>query len=225
MKSFVNPFIKSVLLLLLALATTVSAANAQGEPSRLRLDRLNQLEEKADEVIEVNVDGKLLDLAKRVLLKVKDRDAATVAKAITDLKGIYVKICNFSNENAYAPSDFDEIRSQLQAPGWERMAGVRSKKKKQNIEVFTLFVGEKLSGVAVIISDSKTLGVVNVVGAIDIELLVELSGRFNIPKIDIDIEKEKPELKDKTKDKPEDKDESRIVIKTEIKDKIEIKKP
>lgn len=223
MKSLVNHRIKLVLLLLFTLAA-VSAASAQ-EPSRLRFDRLNQLEEKADEVIEVNVDGKLLDLAKRVLMKVKDKDAKVVAEAISDLKGIYVKICNFDKDNVYAPSDFDEIRSQLQAPGWVRMAGVRSKKKKQNIEVFTLFIGEKLNGVAVIISDSRTLGVVNVVGAIDIELLVELSGKFNIPKIDIDIEKEKPELKDKTKDKPEDQDNSRIVIKTEIKDKIEIKKP
>lgn len=223
MKSFVNHRIKLMLLLVFIFAA-VSVVSAQ-EPSRLRLDRLNQLEEKADEVVEVNVDGKLLDLAKRVLIKLKDKDAKTVAEAISGLKGIYVKICNFSNENAYSPADFDDIRSQLQTPGWERMVGVRSKKKRQNIEVFSLFIGEKLSGVAVIISDSKTLGVVNVVGPIDIELLVELSGKFNIPKIDIDVEKEKPELKDKTRDKPEDKDESKIVIKTEIKDKVETKKP
>lgn len=215
MKSFFNHSIKIVMLFLLAF-TVSSTINAQ-EPSKLRLDRLNQLEDKADEVIEVNIDGKLLDLAKRVLIKVNNKDTKKVAEAIAGLKGIYVKICNFSEENQYSPSDFDAIRSQISAPGWERMVGVRSKKQKQNIEVFTMFVGQNISGVAVIISDAKTLGVVNVVGPIDIDLLIELSGHLNIPKIDID--------KDTDKDKDKDKDESKIVIKTEVKDKVQTKKP
>jgi hypothetical protein len=190
--------------------------NAQ-EPSRLRLDRLNQLEEKADEVIEVNIDGKLLDLAKKVLIKLKDKDAQKVGEAIAGLKGIYVKICNFDKENQYSPSDFDSIRSQIQAPGWERMVGVRSKKQKENVEIFTMFIGEKMSGLAVIISDAKTLGVVNVVGAIDIDLLIELSGHLNIPKIDIE----------RDKDKEEEKEQAKISVKTktEIKEKVQTKKP
>jgi len=43
-----------------------------------------------------------------------------------------------------------------------------------------------MSGVAVVISESKSIALVNVIGPIDIDLLVELSGRLNIPKIDID---------------------------------------
>lgn len=197
MKPFINHSIKLVLLVLFLFAAI--SVNAQ-DPSRLRLDRLNQLEDKADTVVEVNVDGKLLDLAKRVLIKVKNKDAEKVARAIAELKGIYVKICNFEKDNEYNASDFDYIRSQLQAPGWERMVGVRSK-NKQNIEVFTMFTGEKISGVAVVISDSKTLGVVNVVGPIDIDLLIELSGHLNIPKLD--IEKDSSETKEKSKNEDE----------------------
>lgn len=217
MKPFINHSIKLVLLGSFLFTAIVTKAQ---DPSRLRLDRLNQLEDKADTVVEVNIDGKLLDLAKRVLEKLKNKDAQKVGVAIAGLKGIYVKICNFEKDNEYNATDFDYIRSQLQAPGWERMVGVRSK-NKQNVEVFTMFTGEKMSGVAVIISDSKTLGVVNVVGPIDIELLVQLSGHLNIPKLDIDIEKEKPELKEK---KNED-EKINVSVKAESKDKIQTKKP
>ena len=40
------------------------------QDARLRFERLNLLENKAEEVVEVNIDGKLLDLAKRVMVKV-----------------------------------------------------------------------------------------------------------------------------------------------------------
>jgi hypothetical protein len=83
-------------------------------------------------------------------------------------------------------ADIDEIRSQLNAPGWERVANVRSKKNNQKVDVFTMFSGDVMSGVAVVISEAKSIAVVNMIGPIDIELLVELSGRMNIPKIDIE---------------------------------------
>ena len=52
-----------------------------------------------------------------------------------------------------------------------------------------------MSGVAVVISDSKSVALVNVIGPIDIEALVELSGKMNIPKIDIEGEKPAPRIK------------------------------
>jgi hypothetical protein len=206
MKSFFNHSTKFVLLVIVVLVPI--AAKAQ-DPARLRLDRFNQLEERADEVIEVSVDGKLLDLAKNVLKKIDNKDAVKIAEAIAGLKGIYVKIFNFEKENEYTSTDYDDIRSQLQSPAWERMAGVRSKKKKQNIEVFTMFTGDRVSGVAVVISDAKTLGVVNVVGPIDIELLAELSGHLSIPKIEIE--------RDNDKDKNGDDKKIKVTVKTETK--------
>ena len=46
-----------------------------------------------------------------------------------------------------------------------------------------------MSGVAVVVSDAKSIAVVNVIGPIDIDLLMELSGKLNIPRIDIETEK------------------------------------
>lgn len=160
------------------------AANAQ-DVARLQFDKLSRLETKARDVVEVNIDGKLLDLAKRVTAKVKDEDAKKIALAINGLRGIYVRVFNFEKENEYELTDVDEIRSQLNSPGWEKLANVRSRKNNQKVDVYTMFTGEKMDGLAVVLSESKTVAVVNVIGMVDIETLVELSGKMSIPKIDI----------------------------------------
>lgn len=184
MKSFTFISAKIFLLsLFLFAAITVNAQDA-----RLRFENLDYLEQKARDVVEVNIDGKMLDLAKRVLSKVKDRDANKVGQAISGLKGIYVRVFNFENENEYNLSDIEMIRSQLQSPGWEKLANVRSKKNNQKIDVYTMFTGDTMSGVAVVISESKSVAVVNVVGPIDIDLLAELGGKLNIPNIEIEKE-------------------------------------
>ena len=177
---------KYIRLYLLALFITLPAVAASAQDGRLRLDSLNGLDARARDVVEVNIDGKLLDLAKRVSLKVTDEKGKKVAQAISGLKGIYVRVYRFQNENEFSMSDVDAVRSQLNSPGWERLADVRSKRNNQKVDVFTMFTGDMMSGVAVVISDSKSIAVVNMIGPIDIELLVELGGKLNIPDIDIE---------------------------------------
>jgi hypothetical protein len=191
MKLFYKQSLKFIFLLLFVLSG-LTVANAQN--ARLRFEKLNALETRARDVVEVNVEGKLLDLAKRVLSKMKDQDAKKVAQAINGLQAIYVRVYNFENENEYNPADIEEIRAQLSAPGWERLANARSKKNNQKVDVYTMFSGDMMSGVAVVVSESKSIAFVNVIGTIDIDLLMELSGKLNIPRIEIERvgESEKP---------------------------------
>jgi hypothetical protein len=184
-----------IYLLALFIALPVVAANAQD--ARLRLDHLDGLEAHARDVVEVNIDGKLLDLAKRVTLKVNDENAKKVGAAISGLKGIYVRVYRFAQDNEYSSGDVDLIRSQLNSPGWEKLADVRSKKNNQKIDVYTMFTGDLMSGVAVVISDSKSIAVVNMIGPIDLELLAELGGKLSIPDMDIDIEHKSKDQKPK----------------------------
>lgn len=186
MKLFTDHFLK-ILILMLFLLTAV-AANAQN--ARLRFENLSYLENKATDVVEVNVEGKLLELAKKVLAKNKDEDAKKVAQAISGLQAIYVRVYKFEKENEYNVADVDAIRAQLQSPGWERLANVRSKKNNQKVDVYTMFTGDTMSGVAVVVSESKSIALVNVIGPIDIDLLTELGGNLNIPKMDIEIDQE-----------------------------------
>ena len=166
------------------------------DPARLDFARLNGLETRARDVVEVNIDGKLLDLAKRVTIKVDDVNAKKVAQAINGLRGIYVRAYRFENENEFSMSDVDALRSQLNSPGWEKLANVHSKKNNQKIDVYTMFTGDLMSGVAVIISDTKNIAVVNMIGPIDLELLTELGGKPSIPEIDIVNDKDTPKPKE-----------------------------
>ena len=171
--------------LILVLFVLAFAVTTRAQDARLNFERLDGLETRARDVVEVNIDGKLLDLAKRVTAKVNDADAKKAAQAISGLKGIYVRVYRFENENEYNMADVDALRSQLNAPGWEKLANVRSKRNDQKVDVYTMFSGDIMSGVAVVISETKSVALVNMIGPIDIELLTELSGKLNIPKIDI----------------------------------------
>lgn len=171
-----------------ALFVLLPLSAAMAQDARLHFEKLNGLEARARDVVEVNLDGKLLDLAKRVTAKSGDADAKKVAQAIDGLKGIYVRVYRFANENEYDVAAVDEIRAQLSAPGWDRVANVRSKRNNQKVDVYTMFTGQVMSGVAVLISESKSVALVNIIGPIDIDMLVELGGKMNIPNIDIERE-------------------------------------
>ena len=164
-------------------------ASAYSQTARLDLGRLAGLETRARDVVEVNIEGKVLDLAKRVLAKTKEPDAQKVSQAISGLEAIYVRAYKFENDNEFNIADVDQIRSQLLTPGWERLANARSKKNNQVVDVYTMFTGDIMSGVAVVVSESKSIAIVNVIGPIDIEMLAELSGRMNIPKFEIETDK------------------------------------
>lgn len=184
-------------IILLALLVVLPVTVVSGQDARLKFDHLDSLEARARDIVEVNIDGKLLDLAKRVTVKVNDEKAKKVGQAISGLKGIYVRVYRFANENEYNIADVDAVRSQLNSPGWERVAEVRSKRHNQKVDVFTMFTGDLMSGVAVVVSDSKTIAVVNMIGPIDLELLSELSGKLNIPDMDLEYDGKTRQPKDK----------------------------
>ncbi|PYT01319.1 MAG: hypothetical protein DMF63_00250 [Acidobacteria bacterium] len=183
-------------LLLLFVFVLLPAVTGRAQDAHLNFDKLNGLETHARDVVEVNIDGKLLDLAKRVTAKLDDPNAKKAAQAISGLKGIYVRAYRFENANEYSMADVDAIRSQLNAPGWEKLANVRSKKNDQKVDVYTMFSGDVMSGVAVVISDSKGVALVNMIGPIDIELLASLSGKLSIPEMDIENDKDAPKPKE-----------------------------
>jgi len=175
-------------LLMFFLASASLTTQAQGV--RLNLDNLKPLESKAAESVDVSLDGALLQLAKNIL-DIKDHKQAQIKEAISGIRGIYVKAYEFDKEGVYTSSDVDSIRVQVRAPGWSKMVGVKSNKDGENVEVYMLMSGEKIDGIAVIAADPKSLAIVNMVGTIDVEKLVKLSGSFGVPSLDIHIGKDK----------------------------------
>lgn len=181
-----STFCKSLRLACLVLVVTFATAATQAQDVKLDLSNLDKLEVRASDTIHVSLDGKLLDLAK-LFLKDKNPKEAAIKEVVGGLRGVYVSVFHFDKEGEYSVADFASVRTQLNSPGWSRMAGVKSKKDGENLEVYTRMSGNQINGIAVVASDPKQLAVVNIVGSIDLEKLVKLSGRFGIPSFDINI--------------------------------------
>lgn len=189
MKSLFHTNIRQPLIVLLLIVTSALAANAQD--SRLQMGSLDHLAAKANQTVDVNVDGRLMKLAAKVFSD-KDADEREIKKLIEGLKGIYVRSFEFEASGQYTAADLESIRTQLRGPGWTRMVNVTSK-KEGNLEVYLQFHGEQVNGLAVLHSDEKELTVVNLVGPVDLDKLAQLEGQFGVP--ELGIESQKPKTK------------------------------
>lgn len=148
---------------------------------KLQLQNLEKLSSKAAEVNDVTLDGALLQLAAKFLDAEGDSESREIKEMVRNLKGIYVKNFEFDEPNQYSQADVEAIRTQLAAPGWQRIVTSRNKRNHENDEVYLLKEGEKVTGVAILVAEARELTVVNIVGPIDFEKLGELGGHFGIP--------------------------------------------
>ncbi len=146
---------------------------------------LERLADKASEVVDVTLDASMLQLAVRFLPD-KDPDSARVKRLVNGLSGIYVRSFEFEKPGEYSASDVEALRSQARTPGWSRIAGVRSRKKGENAEVFIKSEGGKISGLMILAAEPKQLTFVSISGFIRPEDLPELGGHFGIPKMEQD---------------------------------------
>ncbi len=138
---------------------------------------------RAKEMVDVNLDGSLLQLAARFLSD-SDADEAQVKKLVSGLKGIFVKSYEFENRGEYTEADLESLRSQLKGPGWSRIVGVRSQRSGENSDVYLRSDGNALGGLVVITSEPRRLTVVNINGSINPDDIRRLGGHFGIPKLD-----------------------------------------
>ena len=180
MSSFHKNLIRTIWLCLIASFLAVANANAQ-EAGRLDIGHLEKLADRADKVIEVTVDEKLIKLALSAISDKRSVNEAKIKELLEPLKGIFVKRFEFEKEGEYSSEDAESIRTQLNSPGWQRIANVRSK-KQGTFDVVIMSEGSVIKGLAVLAAEPKALTVVNVVGPIDIAKLAELEGQFGIPK-------------------------------------------
>jgi len=183
MKSFRLRIVRTVLFVV---ALTMGAAfEARGQGAKLQLDKLERLADKAAETVDVSLDNQTLQVASR-FLKSEKPDEAAIKQLIAGLKGVYVKVFEFERAGEYSSADVEAIRAQLRPPGWSRIVGVRSKRDGDNVEVFTWLEGGNIAGLAILCADPTELVIVNIVGAIDLEKLSQLEGKFGIPKLNLE---------------------------------------
>ena len=146
---------------------------------------LDQLAAKAEESVDVTLDGSMLRLAARFLSD-RDHDQSKVKKLIAGLQGVYVRSFTFAREGEYSMADVDSIRAQVKSPAWSRIVGVVSKSHGEDVDVYLKNTGsDKLDGVVIICAEPRELTIVNIVGSIDPDQISDLGGEFHIPKLEI----------------------------------------
>lgn len=164
---------------ILSLALTLIVA-VPASAQRLDLSFLTDLEDRADEVVDITLDASMLRIASK-FLNGPDVDEKAIADIIRGLEGIYVRSYEFDREGQYDRKLVDRLRSQL-GSNWKPLVTVRSK-HKENVNIYADMRGDRITGLVVIAAEPRELTVVNIVGPIDIEKLAALEGQFGIPEI------------------------------------------
>jgi len=183
------PAITVSVLLLAATSVTVRAQSA-----RLQIDQLDSLANKASETVDVKLDEHLMQMTAKFFVS-KDPDDAEIRELIKGVKGIYVKSFTFEKEGEYSPAEIDSVMSQLRGGAWSKIIGVTSKKDGDNVEVYLNTAGDQINGLAVLSIEPKEFTVVNIVGPINLEKLVQLEGQFGVPYLNLPPPKPKVEMK------------------------------
>ena len=152
------------------------AQQAFGQGARLQLDRLNRLADTAKDVVDVNLDESMLQVASMMGGKQPD---AKVQSVLQGLRGVYVKSFEFAADGGYSEADVEAIRAQLKSPGWSRIVTVRE--KGELTEIYTWSDGNGFGGLAIVSAEARELTVVNLVGRINMAQLGALQGQLGIP--------------------------------------------
>ena len=148
---------------------------------------LDKLAVKADETVDITMDGSMLRMAGRFLSD-KSPDDAGVKKLLQGLQSITVKSFEFSKEGQYDKADVDAIRAQVKGPQWSRIVGVTSKRDGENADVYFKDGGNgNLGGILVLCANARDLTIVSVVGTLDPSQLADLGGHFGVPKLALNI--------------------------------------
>jgi hypothetical protein len=143
---------------------------------------LEHLASKASGSFDVSLNTSMLQFAAK-FLDGKDPDEAKVKKLIVGIQGIYIKSFDFNKDGAYVPADLERVRTQLKAPEWSRIVGIKSGGESENIEVWARNEKGKVTGVAILATEPRQLTVCNLVGNIDLDSLADLGGHFGLPNL------------------------------------------
>jgi len=134
---------------------------------------------KADEVVNINLDRKMLRFASKFM---DDEDDDEGKQLISKLNGIYVRSLEFRNPGEFTEANIEPIRTQLQGPEWSRVVAVASRAEKEGVTIYVKTLGNQTIGMVILAEEPNQLTFVDLDGPINPDDIGELSGSFGIPK-------------------------------------------
>jgi uncharacterized protein DUF4252 len=160
----------------------VSGACAAEPDGKLLLPDFGALGARASDSVSITLDAALLAMAASFLDGSDPQDAA-VRELLAGIKGIYVRSYSFERDFAYPAGDLAAVRQQLLSPPWQQIVQVKGGKDRSSVDIFICQVQSKTRGLTVIAAEPRRFTIVNIVGAIDLDKLHKLEGRFGVPKV------------------------------------------
>jgi hypothetical protein len=175
----INPFIRTIIATLLVVFSASAPALAQNP--KLDLARFERLGADPASSVKIDIDERMI----RMVVGLLDKDDPEVRDILTGMKGVHVRHYEFDAPGQYPVSEVNAIRAELQQGGWVRIVEAKSRKDGDTADVFTAMEGDRMTGLAIVVSNPKEVTVVNIIGVIDPAKLRHLGGKMGIPTIDI----------------------------------------
>jgi hypothetical protein len=150
------------------------------QAAKLSMPDFRDLEAKADESVNITLEGEMLKSASG-FMGVGRGDparAAEIAEILKELQGIYVRVFEFDKANMYSARDIEPVLRQAQAPGWKSIMSIRD--DEDRVEMW-MHEGSANGGMLLVSTEPDELVIVNIVGNIDLEKLSKLQGRMGVP--------------------------------------------
>jgi hypothetical protein len=152
---------------------------AQSGP-QIDMKNLQALEDKAEQMVSVNLEGQSLDEGGKILA-IRNGLSKSVKELVKGLKGVYLRRFWFGGKKSYEEADVAPIKKELQRPGWAPMIDLKVRDKNEAVSVYSYMENDRLAGVTVLSADPKEVTVVNIVGPVDLEALSELGRQMGLP--------------------------------------------
>lgn len=164
-------------------ATLAFPARVSGAGPQLKIPDFSHLRGKAVDSVDITLDGMLLNLVKKFAAADQDGDRDEAIAILSDIQSLRVRNFEFDSDGVYSRADIDAVRKQLTAPGWSPLVQARKRDPQEDVDVFINTEGDKVLGLAVVVSEPRSFTIVSIIGSIDIDKLAKIEGQFGIPRV------------------------------------------
>lgn len=168
--------------LILLAAASAQAAFAQTTRPDVKLPPgIERLAATADETVDVTLDPEMIRFAEKFLSDRKP-DEAKAKRVLRGVRGVRIRVFEFDREGEYSAADVDLLRSKLRAPGWSRIVEVRSRRDRENVDIFVKSENGQVAGLFIVSAEPRELAIVEIDGTIEPADLADVGGYAGIPR-------------------------------------------
>lgn len=165
-------------LLACLLFTGPATAQQEAEPSDSAL-HFASLEQKADEVVKVNLWGRSLEQAKK-LLGLRKNVTGSVRGFMNGLTAVYRRTYRFRGSQANQ-EDVEPVHRRLAEEGWVPLIETEDRRKPETLSVYSYYEDDEVAGMTVVSSEPREVTVLKILGPVNFEALSAIGNGMGLP--------------------------------------------